>query len=84
MFFILPKKILLFFIRFYQKTVSFDHGHLKFFKPYGQCKFYPTCSEYCYQAIFEFGVFKGMFLSLKRLMRCNPWSSGGYDPLKKN
>lgn len=46
------------------------------------CRFVPTCSEYAYEAIEKYGVLKGGFLSVKRLIRCNPFSKGGYDPLK--
>lgn len=42
----------------------------------------PTCSEYAYQAIEKYGVFKGGFISIKRILRCNPFCKGGYDPLK--
>ena len=47
------------------------------------CKFYPTCSDYSVDALKEFGLIKGMFLSLKRILSCNPWSHGGFDPAKK-
>jgi len=76
------KKIILFLIKFYQITLSLDHGFFKWLKPHGQCKFYPTCSVYSYSAIEKYGVIKGGYLSLKRLSRCHPWSKGGYDPLK--
>jgi len=69
-------------IRFYQKTLSLDHGPLKFLKPYGQCKFHPTCSEYSYQAIEKYGVIGGVIKGLRRLMRCHPFSHGGHDPVK--
>ena len=46
------------------------------------CKFYPSCSEYMKQAIEKYGIFKGFFLGFFRLLRCNPFSKGGYDPLK--
>jgi len=68
-------------IRFYQKTLSFDHGLLKVFAPHGRCRFRPTCSEYTIQAIQKYGVIKGGFKGVKRILRCNPWSKGGYDPL---
>jgi len=73
------KSILLSFIRLYQKTLSLDHGFLKFLKPYGQCKFYPTCSEYAYQAIKKYGPWLGATKALKRIFRCNPWTAGGVD-----
>lgn len=67
------KQILLFLIRFYQKAIS----------PYKKpcCKYYPTCSNYAVEAIERFGAFKGFFLALYRVLRCNPFSRGGYDPV---
>ena len=46
------------------------------------CKFDPSCSEYTKQAINKYGFFKGSFLGMKRILKCNPFSYGGYDPLK--
>lgn len=69
-------------IRLYQKTFSFDHGPLKRLFPYGYCKFHPSCSEYAIQALQRHGLLKGLFMSLKRIMRCHPWSQGGIDPVK--
>ncbi len=46
------------------------------------CKFYPTCSEYTKQAIEKYGAWKGTLLGIWRILRCNPFSKGGYDPLK--
>ena len=45
------------------------------------CRFHPTCSEYSKQAITKYGATKGMFLSLKRILRCNPWGGSGLDPI---
>ena len=45
------------------------------------CRFYPTCSEYAFIAFKRYGIFKGFYLSLKRLLRCNPFCEGGYDPV---
>ena len=77
------KKIITFpfllFIRLYQKTISPDHGFLKRFYPNGYCKFYPSCSEYGYQAIKKYGVIKGGVKTLYRIVRCNPWNKGGID-----
>ena len=47
-----------------------------------RCKYHPSCSEYTKQAIEKYGVMKGIFIGIKRILRCNPFSKGGYDPLK--
>lgn len=67
------KRVLLALIRFYQKDIS----------PYKKpcCKYYPTCSNYAVQAIERFGALKGLLLALYRILRCNPFSRGGYDPI---
>ncbi|MBQ2943993.1 MAG: membrane protein insertion efficiency factor YidD [Ruminococcus sp.] len=67
------KKIFLKIIRFYQKKIS------PLSPP--KCKYYPTCSQYGYEAIERFGVIKGSALALWRILRCNPFSKGGYDPV---
>jgi hypothetical protein len=77
------KKIFIGFIKFYQKTLSFDHGFLKVFFPYGYCRFRPTCSEYAVQSIEKYGILKGGLKAAWRILRCNPWNKGGYDPVKK-
>ncbi|MCI8345150.1 MAG: membrane protein insertion efficiency factor YidD [Clostridia bacterium] len=71
------KKILIFLIKIYKKTLSpiLDFLGIK-------CKYYPTCSEYTMQAIEKYGVIKGCLLGIKRILKCNPFSKGGYDPLK--
>ena len=69
-------------IKFYQKTLSFDHGPLNFLYSEGFCRFKPTCSQYTYQAIEKYGVFRGGFLGLWQVIRCNPWSKGGWDPVR--
>lgn len=68
-------------IRLYQLTLSPDHGFFKKFFPYGFCRFNPSCSQYNYQAINKYGIFKGGALGIWRIMRCNPWNPGGEDPL---
>lgn len=71
------KKILIAFIYIYKKTLS------PFLEYLGvKCKYYPSCSEYTRQAIEKYGSIKGIFLGIKRILRCNPLSKGGYDPLK--
>ncbi|PIS04842.1 MAG: membrane protein insertion efficiency factor YidD [Candidatus Buchananbacteria bacterium CG10_big_fil_rev_8_21_14_0_10_42_9] len=69
-------------IRLYQKTLSFDHGWLRGLYPDGFCRYYPSCSEYTYQAIARHGVLRGSKMGLWRILRCNPWSHGGNDPVK--
>lgn len=69
-------------IRLYQKTLSLDHGPLKVYYPSGYCRFTPTCSQYTYDAIEKYGFFKGWWLGLNRIARCNPWNKGGHDPVK--
>lgn len=76
------KFLLLNLIKIYQKTLSLDHGYLSKLFPFGYCKFQPTCSEYAYQAINKYGIIKGSWLSMKRILRCNPLNRGGNDPVK--
>lgn len=76
------RQILIRAIKFYQRTLSFDHGLLKFFFPFGYCRFRPTCSEYAISAIEKYGVLKGGLLAAARILRCNPWNKGGHDPVK--
>lgn len=67
------KKVLLAIIRFYQAAIS---PHTK-----PSCKYIPTCSEYGLEAIERFGALKGSALTVWRILRCNPFSKGGYDPV---
>ncbi len=77
------KKLILFLIRFYQKTSFFHHYLFQvLFLSDRVCRFKPTCSQYTYQAVEKYGVLKGLFLGLKRVFRCHPWNKGGFDPLK--
>ena len=71
------KNIIIKMIIFYQNNISvwFESKNIK-------CKYYPTCSEYTKLAIEKYGVFKGICLGIKRILKCNPFSKGGYDPLK--
>lgn len=72
------RKIIIKTIKIYQKTLS------KFFSEKGiHCKYYPTCSEYTIQAIEKFGAIKGGYYGAKRIIKCNPFSKGGYDPIRK-
>lgn len=67
------KKLLLNLIRFYQKKIS------PLFPP--RCRYYPTCSQYMFEAIERYGVLKGGFLGIRRLSRCNILFPGGVDPV---
>ncbi len=78
-----PRFIVLKAIRIYQKTLSFDHGLMKFFYPEGYCRFHPTCSEYGYQAIEKYGLIRGGWLTVWRVLRCNPFNKGGIDEVPK-
>ena len=71
------KKIIIILLKIYKKTIS---PVISFFGIH--CKYYPTCSEYMMQAIEKYGILKGILLGIKRLLKCNPFSKGGYDPLK--
>ena len=67
------KRALLKAIRFYQTAVS------PLFPP--RCRFIPTCSAYALEAVEKYGAVKGTFLATKRILRCNPFHKGGYDPV---
>lgn len=68
------KRIIFNLINFYQKYLSFGSGILRIFAPGGACMYYPTCSEYTKQAILKYGILKGGWLGIKRVISCNPWS----------
>ena len=67
------KKFLLVCIRFYQRRLS------PLSPP--RCRYYPTCSQYAYTAVARFGALRGGYLAVRRLLRCNPFSRGGIDPV---
>jgi len=69
-----PRFIVLLLIRAYQKIISPA-------LPANTCRFYPTCSHYAYQAVYRYGIWKGGYLAVHRLLRCNPLNEGGYDPV---
>jgi putative membrane protein insertion efficiency factor len=67
------KYIFIFLIKVYQRTLS------RVMPP--SCRFYPSCSEYGVQALQKYGIFKGGWLTVKRVARCHPFNPGGYDPV---
>ena len=71
------KNVLISLINWYKKNIScwLESKNI-------HCKFYPTCSDYTKQAIEKYGAWKGLLLGIWRILRCNPISKGGYDPLK--
>ncbi len=69
-----PRLALLCLIRLYQMTFSKA-------LPADTCRFYPSCSHYGYQAIYKFGVLKGGIKAIWRVLRCNPFNPGGFDPV---
>ena len=68
-------QILIKLIKIYKLLISPLTGH--------SCRYLPTCSDYCMEALKTYGLLKGLLLSLKRILSCNPWSNGGFDPVKK-
>lgn len=70
----MPRRVLAALVLGYQRWIS----------PWfpARCRFYPSCSQYALQALERYGALKGSWMALKRLVRCGPWSRGGYDPLK--
>ncbi|MBI5297520.1 MAG: membrane protein insertion efficiency factor YidD [Chloroflexi bacterium] len=69
-----PRILLLALIRLYQKTISTG-------LPANTCRFYPSCSHYGYQAVYKYGALKGSLMATWRVLRCNPFNDGGYDPV---
>ncbi len=70
----MQQKILIGLIRFYRK-------YLSPMKRYTHCKYTPTCSQYAMEAITKYGALKGCLLAAWRILRCNPFAKGGYDPV---
>jgi hypothetical protein len=70
----IPRWLLLSLIRLYQATFSRT-------LPQDTCRFYPSCSHYGYQAIYKYGVIKGGLMATWRILRCNPFNRGGFDPV---
>ncbi|MDP7289674.1 MAG: membrane protein insertion efficiency factor YidD [Phycisphaerae bacterium] len=71
----IPRKAVIWVVRCYQATLSSLIGR--------QCRFTPTCSQYFIESVETYGVFRGGFKGLCRIVRCNPWGKSGYDPVKK-
>jgi len=70
----IPQGFLLVLIRLYQWLVSPA-------LPKDTCRFYPSCSHYGYQAVYKYGAIRGAWMAIMRVLRCNPWNPGGYDPV---
>ncbi len=76
------KKIILSLIILYQKSWFVRSPLLKtLFLTDASCRFQPTCSEYTYQAINKYGIIQGSWLALRRILRCHPFTKGGFDPI---
>ena len=71
------RNVLIKLIKFYKRHISPILSNMEI-----HCKYYPTCSEYTIEAIQKYGVIHGVLLGVKRILKCNPFSKGGYDPLK--
>ena len=65
------------FFKIYKKIIS---PLIHYLSPNCGCRFYPTCSDYSFQAIKKYGILKGLIKSFKRVIRCHPFNGGGYDP----
>lgn len=66
-------------------ALSLIKGYQRFISPLtpGRCRFVPTCSEYCLQAVERYGVIRGGWMGLIRIAKCGPWHRGGFDPVSK-
>ncbi len=67
------RAVAVFLIRIYQYTIS------PLFPP--SCRYVPTCSQYAVEAITKYGILKGLYLAVRRILRCHPFHPGGYDPV---
>ena len=70
---LLPKRFLLWLVRFYRRNISPMHAAC--------CRFTPTCSQYALDALEQYGALQGGYLALRRILRCHPFCKGGYDPV---
>jgi len=77
----LIKQFVIGLIVLYQKTLSPDHGLFRARFPHGFCRFYPSCSEYAKQAVDRYGVVRGLWMGIKRVGRCNPWTEPQVDQI---
>ncbi len=68
------KRVVLFLLRLYQKYLSPLKGA-------PSCRFWPTCSQYAVEAVTKYGAAKGLWLALKRIVKCHPFHPGGHDPV---
>lgn len=68
------KKLSIYLIKLYQKIPGIWHFN---------CRYYPTCSQYAIEAIEEYGFFRGWYLAIRRIIRCNPFGGYGYDPIPR-
>ncbi len=76
------KRTIIWCIRLYQKVFSPDQGFLRhIFQTQSRCVMLPSCSEYMILVIEKFGVIKGIYKGIKRILRCNPWQKNFIDPL---
>jgi putative membrane protein insertion efficiency factor len=67
------KRLLLALIGFYQRFISPLLG--------SNCRYYPTCSHYTYEAVERYGPLRGLWMGMRRIARCHPWAKGGFDPV---
>lgn len=81
--YVIPRRMIMATLRFYQRSFSPDHGPLRKLYPGGYCKYHPTCSQYAIDAVDRFGITKGLWLASGRLLRCHPWAQGGIDEVPK-
>lgn len=76
------KKLIVWSIRFYRKYLNFNGFLFRLlFLTDRACRFNPTCSQYALEAVQKYGLFKGLGLGFKRVLKCHPWSRGGFDPV---
>ena len=67
------KRFIIFIVKLYQRYISPLKKQC--------CRFYTTCSKYCIEAVAKYGAARGLFLFIKRILKCHPWHKGGYDPV---